>query len=245
MSIAASAVDVTSDGIQGINLIQLNADQQSLSNSNELRYVDVNINSEPGSVNCKRTFGLYDTGAEISLIHPSMLQHLSNVEIVGQTQLCGVFGDSVNADLVKLSVSLNEGDRCDKFLNILCASTDQTRHELILAADVVDRLMTAEVDKCDCDECIDINAPAVTEVECVNNNITACHNMSEVSCENDCGIHITRVTSNDAILTNSVVTRSQNMDQSLNDTNTNDVSECFDCIDSENDVSVSRATRQE
>ncbi len=183
---AAAAVG-NADDCQQVVAIQLNA-----CNTNEngsLRYVDVTLASEPSCTSNRcHISGLYDSGAEISLVHPSVLQYLPDVEVVGKTQLCGVFGDPVCADLIKLSVSLHEGDQPDKFLNVLCASTDQTRHELILAADVVDRLMTSVIDACDCDECnTSFNVPNANDM----NDAVYCepHVVSVYDSNVDVGVH--------------------------------------------------------
>ena len=194
VAIASPAATDAGDG-KLVALIRCEADRDN-DHHGSLRYVSVNIAGELGSgVSSRNVHGIYDSGAEISVVHSDVIKDLPDINVVGRTQLCGVFGEPVNADLIKLNVSLNETGRADKYLNILCASSNQTRHELILAADVVDRLLTADADVCDCDVCGEtLGSDTDGKYNPASGDVSDDNIMSHAYTDRDeCGVHVTSV----------------------------------------------------
>jgi len=68
-----------------------------------LKYIDVCITSDDSSVT-KYSSALCDSGAEICVIKSSLMKDMP-VDVVGQIQLRRFCGQSVNADLVRLTIS--------------------------------------------------------------------------------------------------------------------------------------------
>ena len=74
-----------------------------------LKYIDVCITSDDSSVT-KYTNALCDSGAEICVIKSSLIKDLPVDVSVGQIQLRPFCGQSVNADLVRLTISSVDSD---------------------------------------------------------------------------------------------------------------------------------------
>ena len=109
-----------------------------------LKYIDVCITSDDSNVT-KYTNALCDSGAEICVIKSSLIKDLP-VDVVGQIQLRPFCGQSVNADLVRLtlsSVGLN-GSSSDSSIDIWCAVVPDLHDDFILTADAVSRLSQSD-----------------------------------------------------------------------------------------------------
>jgi len=100
----------------------------------ELIYLPIQLVNCPTIIN-----GLYDSGSELTVLADEVIpqQHLQRV---GRVKLRGIFGDSVDADLVLLKMRLADSTQDNKYLNIHCAVCDGINDSLILTADVVRKL---------------------------------------------------------------------------------------------------------
>ena len=89
--------------------------------------------------------GLHDSGAQISVIHPRIVEGL-NLPREGTIKLKGLFGDAVDADLVSLFVRLPQSTG----ISVLMAMSSQVNNDLILAdPDKISAMqqMVAPIDK--------------------------------------------------------------------------------------------------
>jgi hypothetical protein len=163
-----------------------------------LRYVDVQIGD--GTNYSPVVSGLYDTGAEIPLAHPRILQGL-NVTKRGSISIRSAVGESVKCELCKVVVRRDapQGEFARE-VTVMCAVTEKANEPLILTAEVIDRLMSLnccviETDESDgrhvnvddCDDDVDENA-----VESTNDLLKADqiindddHTRETVSCDSD------------------------------------------------------------
>jgi hypothetical protein len=105
-----------------------------------LRYVDVQIGD--GTNYSPVVSGLYDTGAEIPLAHPRILQGL-NVTKRGSISIRSAVGESVKCELYKVVVRRDapQGEFARE-VTVMCAVTEKANEPLILTAEVIDRLMS-------------------------------------------------------------------------------------------------------
>jgi len=105
----------------------------------KLQYVNVKV-TDQNKLNFKMMSGLCDTGAEISVIHTSMLNDWE-LPVVGRIKLRGIVGSPVSADLVKLNVTLADSKRDgDEYVSIICAVCSEANDDLVLTGKVVDNL---------------------------------------------------------------------------------------------------------
>ena len=68
-----------------------------------------------------------------------------HVPYVGKVKLYGIVGSPVSADLVKLDVSLSNGENDDEYITVLCAVCSEANDDLVLAIDVVDSLFGRQI----------------------------------------------------------------------------------------------------
>ena len=102
-----------------------------------LRYVDVNIAGLSNQIR-----GLYDTGAELSVVSSRALPDFE-IQRIGNVKLRGIVGAPVEADLIILPIRLageNQTFSNHDYLQIHCALCDNMNDDLVLTADVVRRL---------------------------------------------------------------------------------------------------------
>ena len=110
-----------------------------------LSYVDVCINGVNGVVR-----GLHDSGAQISVIHPRVLEGL-NLPCEGTIKLKGLFGDAVDADLVSLLVKLPQSTS----IPVIMAMSSKANNDLILTDPVVKSLFASGI-RADVIECTSV-----------------------------------------------------------------------------------------
>jgi len=93
----------------------------------------------------KYTNALCDSAAEICVIKSSLLKDLP-VDVVGQIQLRPFCGQSVNADLVRLTISSVDfdGSNSNRGIDIWCAVVSDLHADFILTADAVYRLSQSD-----------------------------------------------------------------------------------------------------
>ena len=109
-----------------------------------LKYIDVCITSNDSSVT-KYTNALCDSGAEICVIKSSLIKDLP-VDVVGKIQLRPFCGQSVNADLVRLTISSVDfdGSNSNSGIDVWCAVAPDLHDDFILTADAVYRLSQSD-----------------------------------------------------------------------------------------------------
>jgi hypothetical protein len=116
------------------------ADEFKASDLAPLRYVNVQIGD--GQSYSSVISALYDTGAEIPLAHPRVLEGL-NVQKRGSISIRSAVGESVKCELCKFAVRYDASqDGCAREITVMCAVTDKANEPLILTADVIDRLLS-------------------------------------------------------------------------------------------------------
>jgi hypothetical protein len=100
-----------------------------------LRFVDVQVcdGQNIGQV----VSGLYDSGAEIALVHPRVLEGLS-IDKCGNVSIRSAIGDCITCCINIRAVEIGTE------LNVLCAVTEKAYESLILTADV-DRLNVGKI----------------------------------------------------------------------------------------------------
>ena len=105
-----------------------------------LKYIDVCITSDDSNVT-KYTKALCDSGAEICVSKSSLTKDLP-IDVVGQIQLHLSGGQSINADLVHLTISSIsfDGLSSNGSTDIRCAVIPDLYDDFILTADAVSRL---------------------------------------------------------------------------------------------------------
>ena len=97
----------------------------------QLRFVDINIEGLSHPVS-----GLNDSGAQICILRADVVAPLA-LKGAGRATIRGITGDSVECELVSLPMKLVESS-C--YIPVTCAVCENLVNELILGADVVDRL---------------------------------------------------------------------------------------------------------
>lgn len=101
-----------------------------------LQYIDVCLGD---GCNVRRTSALCDSGAELSLCRSDMLQGLE-VHKIGSVRLRGVIGQAIDADVIRVSVKLdNAGDDC--YVPVTMAMSPMANDPLILSSEVVGKLI--------------------------------------------------------------------------------------------------------
>jgi len=97
-------------------------------------YLPIQLANCPTIIN-----GLCDSGSELTVLAKGVIpqQHLQRV---GRVKRRGIFGDSVDADLVLLKMRLADSTQDNEYLNIHCAVCDSINDSLIPTADVVRKL---------------------------------------------------------------------------------------------------------
>jgi len=140
LSADASAANTTANDVDNAAIVSRVANTDTCSPVSVLKYIDVCITNDNSNVT-KYTNALCDSGAEICVIKSSLLKDLS-VDVVGQIQLRPFCGQSVNADLVRLTISSSNFDGLDSHssIDIWCAVVPDLHDDFILTADAVSRL---------------------------------------------------------------------------------------------------------
>ena len=131
-------VDIRDVVTEDIDMGNLSSDRLSISEHlAKLKYLDVLIGTGASD---RKVSGLCDGGAEICVVRADVVDGL-NLTSLGTVKLRGLFGAPVTANLVKLDLCLF-GDRIvdREYVSTLCAVCPDMHDEVILTADVVDRL---------------------------------------------------------------------------------------------------------
>ena len=125
----------------------------------KLRYVNVSVAGQPES-RCISVSALEDSGSQIAVIHESLTEQLENVAVVGAIKIRGVIGEPIQCNLVKLYLRLSESNLSS--VPVICAVSDVANNDLLLPADVMNRLRSAYVDSDDPDDMSLMDANVVT-----------------------------------------------------------------------------------
>jgi hypothetical protein len=103
-----------------------------------LQYINVDMESVSHWV-----LGLYDSGAETCLANSSIInQDGENVTYVGQIKIKPIIGPAIDADLIKLNIRLANNEM--QYISVHCAVSPEVNDDLVLTADVVQRLARAK-----------------------------------------------------------------------------------------------------
>ena len=101
----------------------------------DLSYITVNIDGIEPPVKA-----LHDSGAQISVIHPDIIKDiLPQLPREGNVKLKGLFGDSVDAELISLTIK--ESHSSGNGISVILAMSDKVNNELILTDPVVQSLI--------------------------------------------------------------------------------------------------------
>ena len=97
----------------------------------DLRYVDVNIDGICGTIR-----GLDDSGAQLCLVRADVVSPLRLVK-TGSVVSRDFVGNAYFADVVNLRIKLANAKT---FVPVVCAVCDKLSNELLLGADIIDKL---------------------------------------------------------------------------------------------------------
>jgi hypothetical protein len=105
----------------------------------QLHRVDLNIKGVECNVKC-----LEDSGAQIGIIRSDIISDIE-VKRVGTVKLRGIFGSSIEADLVQLYVKVS---CCEDvpYIPVIVAMCDSVYEEMLLSSDTIDRLLKSPAD---------------------------------------------------------------------------------------------------
>jgi hypothetical protein len=114
----------------------------------QLHHIDINIKGIPDTVK-----GLEESEAQLCVVRLDLIRDL-NVEHVGSVKLRGIFGSPVQADLVRLHLTLADKPSIS-YVPVICAVCADIHEELILNVDAVNRLSICRDVLSVCDNAVD------------------------------------------------------------------------------------------
>ena len=110
-------------------------------NMSQLSYISVKISDAPSGGKCCVVNALADFGSEIAV-----RKHTADFDCApsAKVQMGAFIGSAVEADIVRLYVSLaDSGEDDERCVVVCCAVCDDMREDLILTASVIDKLCTS------------------------------------------------------------------------------------------------------
>ena len=127
----------TADGLADTDLCVAKAEcaagGNQISDMSKLCYVQICVKEIPDRI----LFCLNDSGSQLTIVSKRLFDN-SEFHRCGKICIRGLIGNSVQADLTYITVSLPECDRC--CLRVLCAVSDCVNEDILMPSDVLGRL---------------------------------------------------------------------------------------------------------